>query len=183
MRLLNTELTTLVSQLGKLRLLFDRAVVALAARCTVDGKLSSPKLDECQVACFEIAWAGAELLAAETYVASDESSTALDKGLAALFAIDTVISTVPRLEVIYLQLGLPLEPLQQFISNAELTKLRQDITSSTTLSSLGQAVADIGGNVDFISLDGDEGMAQASFRRFGEEATVAAHQRVATTRS
>jgi (2S)-methylsuccinyl-CoA dehydrogenase len=169
MRLLNTEFTEIVSQLISLRLLFNRAVKELTSRCSVNSKLSSEKLDKYQIASFEIAWASAELLAAETYIEIDESSAELDKGLAALFAIDTVTSIVPRLEVIYLEIGLPLDPLQQFFGNVELTKLRQKITSSAALSALGQAVADANGNVDFIKLDGDEGMAQASFRRFGEE--------------
>jgi (2S)-methylsuccinyl-CoA dehydrogenase len=172
MRLFNTELTALVSQLSALRMLFDCAVISLAGRCAVNSKLSSEKLDEYQIASFEIAWAGAELLAAETYAAIDESSATLDKSLAALFAIDAITNIVPRLEVVYLELGLSLEPLQQFSSKPELIKLRQSITSSFALSTLGQAVADVGGNVDFITLDGDEGMAQSSFRRFGEEVVV-----------
>jgi (2S)-methylsuccinyl-CoA dehydrogenase len=172
MHLFNTELTLIVSQLSALRLLFNRAVSELAGRCAVNSKLSSEKLDEYQIASFEIAWAGAELLAAETYASIGETCTPLDKGLAALFAIDAVSAIVQRLEVVYLELGLSLKPLQQFSSDDGLIALRQKITGSSALSTLGQAVVDVRGNVDFITLDGDEGMAQASFRRFGEEAVT-----------
>jgi (2S)-methylsuccinyl-CoA dehydrogenase len=162
----------LEKQLTQLRFLFQNAVNELAIFCLVDQRLDAQKFDHHQIACFEIAWAGAELLAAETYATIPEASAALDKSLAALFVIDAITAIVPRLEVVYLELNLTLEPLQQFSINAELTELRKMITNSTALSTLGQAVANAGGDVDFIALDGDEGMAQASFRRFGEEAVV-----------
>jgi (2S)-methylsuccinyl-CoA dehydrogenase len=162
-------LTGLQSELGRLRALFDHAVDVLAKQCTVGAKLNSKKLDQHQIACFEIAWAGAELLAAETYVNILDESDGLDKQLAALFTVDAITAIVPRLEVVYLELGIALEPLQQFSSNPNLTELRKIVASSAAVSTIGQSVIEAGGNVDFITLDGDEGMAQASFRRFSEE--------------
>jgi (2S)-methylsuccinyl-CoA dehydrogenase len=164
-----SNLSFLNFTLSKLRKLFDQAVAVLAKHCDVNAKLNNQKLDEHQIACFEIAWAGAELLAAETYVNIPDTGNSLDKQLAALFAIDAITAIVPRLEVVYLELGLALEPLQQFSSDSDLTGLRKIITNSAALSTIGQSVIDAGGNIDFITLDGDEGMAQASFRRFGEE--------------
>jgi (2S)-methylsuccinyl-CoA dehydrogenase len=166
---LNTNFSVLNSQLGRLRLLFNQAVAVLAKQCTVNEKLNSQQLDEHQIASFEIAWAGAELLAAETYVKIPEGSDNLDKQLAALFAIDAITAILPRLEVVYLELGLALEALQQFSSNPNLIELRKNITNSAALSTIGQSVIQVGGNVDFITLEGNEGMAQASFRRFGDE--------------
>jgi (2S)-methylsuccinyl-CoA dehydrogenase len=164
-----SNLFSLISKLSKLRGLFNQAVAELAKQCAVKTKLNAQQLDEHQIACFEIAWAGAELLAAETYVNIPDTSFSLDKQLAALFAIDAITAIVPRLEVVYLELGLALEPLQQFSSDSDLTGLRKIITNSAALSTIGQSVIDAGGNIDFITLDGDEGMAQATFRRFGEE--------------
>jgi (2S)-methylsuccinyl-CoA dehydrogenase len=175
---LNTNFSVLNSQLGRLRLLFNQAVAVLAKQCTVNEKLNSQQLDEHQIASFEIAWAGAELLAAETYVKIPEGSDTLDKQLAALFVIDAMTAILPRLEVVYLELGIALEPLQQFSSNSGLTQLRKIITSSAALSTIGQSVIEAGGNVDFITLDGDEGMAQASFRRFGDEVVTPLAQSV-----
>jgi (2S)-methylsuccinyl-CoA dehydrogenase len=165
----NINLFSLNSELSKLRALFDAAVATLEKKCMDDGKLQSKKLDQHQIGCFEIAWAGAELLAAETYVKIPDGSDNLDKQLAALFAIDAITAILPRLEVVYLELGLALQPLQQFSSNGDLIELRKNITNSAALSTIGQSVIEAGGNVDFITLDGDEGMAQASFRRFGDE--------------
>jgi (2S)-methylsuccinyl-CoA dehydrogenase len=172
MHLSNINLLSLNSQLSDLRELFNNALVVLAKECTVSAKLNNEKLDEYQIACFEIAWAGAELLAAETYVKLPDASDSLDQQLAALFAIDAINAIVPRLEVVYLELGLALQPLQQFSSNAELIELRKNITNGAALSTIGQRVIATSGNVDFITLDGDEGMAQASFRRFGDEVVM-----------
>ncbi len=165
----NINLFSLNSELSKLRALFNVALTTLEKKCIDDGKLHSKKLDEHQIACFEIAWAGAELLAAETYVIIRDTSHSLDKQLAALFAIDAITAIVPRLEVVYLELGIALEPLQQFSLNPDLTELRKIITNSAALSTIGRSVIEASGNVDFITLEGDEGMAQASFRRFGDE--------------
>ena len=52
--------------LVRLRPLFEGGVTALAQACAPDGKLDGTRLDEQQVATFEIAWASADLLAAET---------------------------------------------------------------------------------------------------------------------
>jgi (2S)-methylsuccinyl-CoA dehydrogenase len=172
MHLSNINLLSLNSQLSDLRELFNKALVVLAKECTLGAKLNNEKLDEYQIACFEIAWAGAELLAAETYVKLPDASDSLDKQLSALFAIDAINAIVPRLEVVYLELGLALQPLQQFSSNTELIELRKNITNGAALSAIGQAVIATSGNVDFITLDGDEGMAQASFRRFGDEVVM-----------
>ncbi len=173
-----SNLSSLTFALSTLRGLFNQAVTELANQCAINAKVSGQKLDEYQIACFEIAWAGAELLAAETYVNIPSSSEDLDKRLAELFAVDAIIAIVPRLEVVYLELGLSLEPLQQFSSNAELIELRKKITHTTALSTLGQSVIHSGGNVDFITLDGDEGMAQASFRRVGDEVVAPLSQSI-----
>jgi (2S)-methylsuccinyl-CoA dehydrogenase len=172
MRPLNTNLSSLIFILSDLRRLFNSAVFTLAKKCTDNDKLNNRKLDEYQIAVFEIAWASAELLAAETYVNIPIASEKLDKQLAGLCAIDAITAIVPRLEVVHLELGLALEPLQQFSSNADLIELRKTITQSTALSTIGQSVIAAGGNVDFIPLDGDEGMAQSTFRRFGDEVVV-----------
>ena len=55
-----------------LRALFDGAVAALAADCARGGKLDAQRLDGQQLASYEIALAGADLLAAETRAAAGE---------------------------------------------------------------------------------------------------------------
>lgn len=75
--------------LQPLRALFDAAVTALAADCTRGGKLDATRLDELQLASYEMAWAGADLLAAETLAAAGGADRGeLDERLALLFIAD-----------------------------------------------------------------------------------------------
>src|SRR5690606_19537807 len=86
--------------LARLRSLFDEAVLALGQGCLQNGRLNARKLDERQVASFEMAWAGAELLAAETAVAAlAPDSDGVDARLALVFAADAVVSLLDRLDV------------------------------------------------------------------------------------
>ena len=54
--------------LAQARAAFDAGVATLARVCSSEGRLSNRKLDAQQVASFEMAWAGAELLAAEASI-------------------------------------------------------------------------------------------------------------------
>jgi (2S)-methylsuccinyl-CoA dehydrogenase len=100
------------ARLAALRSAFERATRALAAQCSRNGRLSSEQLDAQQVPSFELAWAAADLLAAETCIArlQDESSE-LDTRLALLFAVDAAAAVQARLETVFLDLALPLADL------------------------------------------------------------------------
>ena len=75
--------------LAHLQVAFDAGVQALARACLDGGRLSPAALDERQVASFEIAWAGAELLAARTGLAAlTPDSTQLQRRLAGVFAVE-----------------------------------------------------------------------------------------------
>ena len=50
--------------LGHARVAFDAAALAMARRCSRDGRLDNTRLDAAQVASFDLAWAAADLLAA-----------------------------------------------------------------------------------------------------------------------
>jgi hypothetical protein len=75
--------------LSALRPVFDVGVSALARACASEGRLVNRLLDEQQVASFEMAWAGAELLAAEVSVAVASNFTAPMQKIAAAFEQDT----------------------------------------------------------------------------------------------
>ncbi|MFM7530952.1 MAG: CoA transferase [Rubrivivax sp.] len=64
--------------LGRLRVALDDGVAALARCRTRGGRLDSQALDARQVASFELAWAAAELLAAETAVGACQAAHAHD---------------------------------------------------------------------------------------------------------
>ena len=109
--------------LGRLRPLFDQATRALAEACSVDGRLDATRLDARQVESFELAWASADLLAAETVMASlAADASTLDRQLALVFAVEAIASVCQRLEALTLDLRLDVDlgpglgPLQAIAS-------------------------------------------------------------------
>src|SRR4051794_22983052 len=104
--------------LARLRRAFDAGVQALARRCAEGGKLDDRKLEEQQVASFELAWAAADLLAAETGIAAIAAdSDALQTRLALIFTADAAVSVLDKLETVYAEASL---------DDAALRALRND---------------------------------------------------------
>lgn len=156
--------------LSSLRQAFDASTRALAEASLVDGRLDSGKLDAQQVASFELAWAGADLLAAETSIAAiGDDANALDVSLAMLFAVDAITAVLQRLETIYLEVGLDLAPLRAIAQDAGWDELRREGASTPALEAAGRAVADSDGEVGPRSLDEPHALAQDAFRRFAVE--------------
>lgn len=158
------------SALATLRSAFDNVTGSLAIRCSSEGRLSNQRLDAEQVASFELAWAAADLLAAEAAVVRvDEQSSELDVRLALLFAVDAGLAVLGRLEALCLELGIDGAPLRTLQADAGWTALRQAAAGAAALDAAGRAVAAAQGEVGAVTLDESHAMAQASFRRFSEE--------------
>ncbi|HZN46471.1 MAG TPA: acyl-CoA dehydrogenase family protein [Ramlibacter sp.] len=156
--------------LAALRVVFDRVAAALAQRCGDGQRLSGRKLDDEQVASFELAWAAADLLAAETGIAAlHADSGELDTRLALLFAADAGTAVLGRLETLSLELGLPLAALRALRDDPSWDLLRQSAAGSGALAAAGQAVAAARGEVGAVPLDESHALAQESFRRFAQE--------------
>jgi (2S)-methylsuccinyl-CoA dehydrogenase len=157
------------SLLAPVRGLLNTVTSALARHCATAGVLQGPLLDLQQSAAFDLAWAAAELLAAEHSLPAMEAGTSLDAGLAGLFVCDALLAVLARLDSLYLELGLDPAPLYHFGSSQAWQSFRQSVNKSTNLSRLGQAVSAAGGDVDAIVLQADAAMAQAAFRKLAAE--------------
>lgn len=156
--------------LQALRTFFDAGVQALAQRCAVGGKLEADRLDAQQVPSFELAWAAADLLAAENGLALAGGGTStLDRQLALLVAADAAVTVWDRLEAVYLDLGLDPAPLYALRGRPAFTRLRHDAGGREALDRAGRAVADAGGEVGVVALDDIHAQAQDAFRRFSAE--------------
>ena len=156
--------------LERLRTAFDAGAAALALACTTDGKLSNSKLDAQQVASFELAWAAAELLAAETGIAAlAAGSDALQVRLALLFSADAIGSVLDKLDVVYAESGLPDAPLRAIRADSAWTGLRHGAAGSVSLQAAGRAIAAADGEVGSVRLDESHALAQETFRRFSAE--------------
>lgn len=156
--------------LASLRACFDMATRELAMRCSSGGRLANRQLDAQQVASFELAWAGADLLAAETGVRLlHAGSSELDVRLVLLFAVDAIAAVLARLEGLYLELGLATTPLRMLRDDTAWEQWRQSASGSHALDAAGAAVVAAQGEVGSFPLDEPHALAQESFRRFSEE--------------
>lgn len=164
------QLTAARDVLALLRPALDAGVSALARACARDGRLDNRLLDAQQVASFEMAWAGAELLAAETSVAALKPTAApLQAQLALVFTVDVVVSVLDRLETVYAEAGLDNAPLRSVRDGAAWVALRREAGGARALEAAGRAVAASDGDPGGIVLDEQHALAQDAFRRFSSE--------------
>jgi (2S)-methylsuccinyl-CoA dehydrogenase len=153
-----------------LRGAFDAAALALAQRCSSGARLGASHLDAAQIPSFELAWAAADLLAAEAGLELlREDSAALDTRLALLFAADAGAAVLARLEALYLELRLPAASLRALRDDPAWDALRHAAAGSAALDEAGRAVAQAQGDVGRVALDEPHAIAQESFRRFSED--------------
>jgi (2S)-methylsuccinyl-CoA dehydrogenase len=156
--------------LARLRSLFDAGVQVLARHCLENGRLSARRLDEVQVASFEMAWAGAELLAAETAIAAlTPASDPLDAQLALVFTVDAVVSLLDRLDAMLAETGEDPAAVDALRAAPEWRALRRAAGGAEALQAAGRGVIEAQGLVGDIALDEAHALAQDAFRRFAAE--------------
>jgi (2S)-methylsuccinyl-CoA dehydrogenase len=161
---------TAATLLARLRPYLDAGVAALAQACSASGKLDNALLDAQQVASFEIAWASADLLAAETVIGGLGAQTSdADARLALVFAADAIAAVLARLEVLYLELDIDLAPLHALATDPAWTDLRRASNGAAALEATGRAVAEAEAEVGHVALSEGLTMAQDAFRRFAAD--------------
>lgn len=164
------QLADATAVLARVRILFDASVLALAQRCQDGARLNARRLDEHQVASFEMAWAGAELLAAETAIAAlTPASAPLDARLALVFTVDAVVALLDRLDVMLAEAGQDPAAVDALRALPEWRALRQAAGGSEALQAAGRGVIDAQGVVGEVALDEQHALAQDAFRRFAQE--------------
>lgn len=166
-------------ELRALRGALETTARALAARCSIDAKLHPARLDAEQIPSFELAWAAADLLAAENALdLLRPDSSELDARLALLFAADASADILARLETIALDLDVDGPELQRIREDRDFRALRQSTCSTKALRATGQEVAQSQGEVGTYPLDEQHALAQASFRRFSQEVVAPLAERI-----
>ncbi|WP_423460171.1 acyl-CoA dehydrogenase family protein [Ottowia sp. VDI28] len=156
--------------LARLRVVFNAALETLGQRCLEHGRLSNRLLDTQQVTSFEVAWAGAELLASETAIAAlTPDSHPLDAQLALIFTVDAVIAIFDRLDIIHTEIGVDQAVMGELRGAAEWQRLRQAAGSAEALQAAGAGVVQAQGLAGEIALGEPHALARDSFRRFAAE--------------
>lgn len=161
------NLETLVSELGAI---LDNTILHVAKRCAVDGVLVSHLLDAHQVISYDIAWASAELLAAEKSLRSCDTSRALDNQLCDVYATGAIVNTLARLERIFIDLDLSLEALDKIARSPALIRARTKVNVEA-LSEIGALVTEAT-DLAHVSLGPDLEMIQEAFQRFAASEVV-----------
>ena len=155
------------SLLAQFQTFFAQATKALAQRCAKGGKLDARLLDDHQGLSYELAFANADLLAAQAL--AGQQADALDSALGLAFASEAVDSVLARLTTIFVECDLDDAPLRALGASDAARRLRSAAGSMTALARLGRSVAEAGGDVGNVALDEDTAMARDAFRRFAAD--------------
>lgn len=167
---LRKQVEAAVALLARMREAFEAGVLALGQRCLDGGRLHAGRLDEHQVASYEIAWAGAELLAAETgMTALMPEEAPLQVQLALVFAVDSMVSLLERMDTIYAEAGLDAGRVDALRADQAWRDLRRSSGCAKALQATGRSVIEAQGLVGDVTLDEQHALAQDAFRRFAEE--------------
>ncbi len=158
-----------LSLVEQLEAVFDGAVGRVASMCSRSGKLAADLLDAHQWSSYELSLSKADLLAARTLVQAGGNVSELDAGLGFAFVSDALVSTMARLDAIYLATDLDASPLQRISSGEELRRLRRAAAGPETLSKLGSVVAEMSGELADVIVDDQTALARDSFRRFAAD--------------
>lgn len=148
---------------------FDAAISALAARCEKGGRIDNARADEHQFACYELAVAHADLLAARTALDAWDIMSPVDRGLTEAFACEAALTSLSRLEAIHLSLGLDCVNLLAIRSSEELLAMRQSAGLPEALARLGQMVIESESELGRIELDEMGAIASEAFTRFAAD--------------
>src|ERR1700683_4546696 len=151
--------------LGQIRASMDLATRALAHRCVLNGKLDTATLDAQQIPSFELAWASAELLAAENALATAAAGGVgeLDNTLFLVFAAETISLVRSRLELINVELDLPELRIDHDSAWRELRAVLSTATLQRAVALWAHNPSDLGD----IRLADEHALVRDQFMRFG----------------
>ncbi len=177
-----TDLVTrLEGQLVALRTRFEAQTEALARSCTTgspdSGGIDADRLDRKQLPSYELAFAGAELLAAETVLReSSPASPDLAVRLALTFAATACQSITARLDQVALDLDAdtPVEPARR----AELQAIYKLVISGAALDDTGRLLNESRDEIGAVALSEDLVIAQGQFRRLATEVLAPVASRI-----
>ncbi|MEC9362976.1 MAG: acyl-CoA dehydrogenase family protein [Pseudomonadota bacterium] len=145
-----------------------RVTATLARRCAPSGRLDAARLDAAQVPGFELAWASAELLAAETLL-DGLGSDVLDRQLSLIYVTEAIASVAARLDSIAIDLDLDAPELRVLDQSADLRALRKAVAGAEALDAVGRALARHDGEIGIVELSEELQLAQDQFRRFAQD--------------
>ncbi len=163
--------SAITAVLKALRSQLDFLTARLANQCSKLGKLDSMLLDARQMSAFELAWAQAELFAAETsHDVLSADCDELQARLCHIYMADALISIRNRIEAIDLDVSDDgMESLQVLLATPECRNYRKQVGSDRFLLETARMMADNPARIGQVTLNEDLSLVQDMFRRFAEE--------------
>lgn len=159
--------------LAQLRGVLDQTTAALALRCARGLVLDGELLDAQQVPTFELAWACAELLAAERSLqAMDADASEIDRRLVMVFVVEAISLVANRLESVAVELDLSDVALRAITADPRLRAMRRSALSAEALQQTAHLLAEHPEQIGAVAMGQELSMVQDQFRRFAAE-TVA----------
>ena len=157
------------SLVGNFERLLNTIVKGLADRCAAAGRVQADALNREQSACYELAFASAEILAArQFFAASVEIKTGRhDAGLVAIYVADVLLGTLDRLERIARHLGVALDDVAD-LRNAGEWRAILEHGGFAAQERLGAAII-AGDGFGDVAMSVDAHMSFDSFARFATD--------------
>ena len=149
--------------LAALEAILHDTIDAAARRCEAGGRIDGERADAMQAALYDIAVTHAEVRAARVLADGWEGLTVLDRGLSLLFTGEIAIAALDRLESVFAELDLSLDPL--FAMRSSPAMLR---TGSRHAEDLGKRIA-AGEPYGEVALSEDTALAAEAFRRLAAD--------------
>ena len=171
--------TSAARLLATLRDALDVATAALARRCAPNGRLDVQQLDTEQVPSFELAWASAELLAAESVLKALGTETSdLDRRLALIFAVEAITLVRNRLEALHAELDLPSEALHAVMLDPDLRRLQKHSLSGASLHAVARLLSRDSAALARVPVREELALVRDQFSRFAANAVAPLAERI-----
>jgi (2S)-methylsuccinyl-CoA dehydrogenase len=164
---------TAIKLLAQLRSAVEQATIELAQRCAPNGKLDAALIDAQQVPSFELAWASAELLAAESALrALDPHTGELDRRLILIFAAEAITLVRDRLEALSAELGVAGGAIVAVTGDRAFRNLQRETLSGAALHQAARLLASDPAALAQVVVSEELSLVRDQFSRFGAEAVA-----------
>lgn len=157
----------------------DSALSHLKAFSSQDGRVSGSKLDEKQLACYEVAYCEAEITAARVMLQYSEQveklkgeSGRIEERLALQYAAEALQGVRARFSARRADFGFDRQQLQATVDSAEVDAFINQHLSTENLEAVGKQVLADDGFVGEYLLDDEKEMMRDQFRDFANEVVM-----------
>lgn len=154
----------------------EKALSFLKAQSMDNGKVSNAKLDEKQLACYEIAYCAAEINAAEVYLDYSQKANAekggsdrIEDAIALQYCAETLQNCRSRLNTRRADFGLTRQEITATLDSDEIDAFINLHLSSESMANLGKRIFENDGYTGEYLLDEEKEMIRGQFRQFATD--------------